>query len=104
MGTGICRDGAAQANTLCSFLGREKPEMHQRELEGKFIVLVGHNTKQPWAVSSSPRTLGPSEPPLLTETGGWLEGATRIPPCNEAALCSLAVPGQRRAPLSSSSF
>lgn len=33
----------------------------------------GHNTKQPWAVSSSPRTLNPSESPLLTETGGWLE-------------------------------
>lgn len=75
MGASICRDGAAQANTLCSSLGRKRPEMHQRELEGKYIHSVGggENTKQPRAVSSSPRTLAPSEPPLLTETGGWLE-------------------------------
>lgn len=75
MGSSICKDEAAQANTLCSSLGRERPGMHQKELEGKFIHCAGekHNTKQPQAVSSSPRTLGPNEPPLLTETGGWLE-------------------------------
>lgn len=40
---------------------------------GNSFCWWGHNTKQPQAVSSSPRTLGPCEPPLLTETGGWLE-------------------------------
>lgn len=44
---GNCRDGAAQANTLCISSGRERPEMHQRELEEKFIhsVLVGAQHK-----------------------------------------------------------
>lgn len=96
MGASICRDGAAQANTLCSSLGRKRPEMHQRELEGKYIHSVGggENTKQPRAVSSSPRTLAPSEPPLLTETGGWLEDLEPQSSWDEAALCSLAVPAQ----------
>lgn len=72
MGTSICRDGAAQANILCSSLGRERSKMHQRELEGKFIhsVLVGATTQS--SPSQCPAAQGfwvPVSLSLLTETG-----------------------------------
>lgn len=76
MGTSICRDGAAQVNTLCSSLGRERSEMHQRELEGKFIhsVLVGGTTQNGPGQCPAAQGLWVSVSlSLLTEMGGWLE-------------------------------
>lgn len=60
MGSSICRDEGAQANTLCSSLGRERPGMHQKELEGKFIHSAGeeHNTEQPPGSVQQPKDSG----------------------------------------------
>lgn len=46
MGTSICRDGAAQDKMPCNSLEEGRPEMCQKQPEGKFIqsMLVGSTT------------------------------------------------------------
>lgn len=72
MGTSICSNGAALANTPCSSSGMKTRDASKRT-GGEIYssdVDTEHKTKHPQAASGSSRAPAPSNPSLLPETGG----------------------------------